>query len=90
MPCPPGFMLTCYENDEIFMQKYLKDSPGYYTSGDAGFYDEHGFLNIMSRIDDVITTSGIKISASKIEDAIYQESSIVDVAVVAKSDEDKG
>ncbi len=64
----------------------MKDSPGYYTSGDAGFIDEFGFLNIMSRIDDVIIVGGVKVSSSKIEDSIYQEASVVDVAVVSKND----
>jgi len=31
----------------------LTDNPGFYTSGDAGFFDENGFLHIMTRLDDV-------------------------------------
>jgi propionyl-CoA synthetase len=32
-------MLTLYNNDEAFVQKYLEDAPGYYTTGDAGYFD---------------------------------------------------
>lgn len=49
------------------MQKYLSDSPGYYTSGDAGFFDEDGYLNIMSRIDDIINTGSKRLSTAAIE-----------------------
>lgn len=41
---PPSFMLTLWGNDEAFIQKYLSDTPGYYTTGDAGMMDENGYL----------------------------------------------
>lgn len=40
LPLPPSFMMTLWGNDTRFIKKYLSDSPGYYTSGDAGFIDE--------------------------------------------------
>lgn len=36
LPLPPSFMLTLWGNDEAFIQKYLADYPGFYTTGDAG------------------------------------------------------
>lgn len=33
LPMPPSFMQTLYNNDAAFIQKYLADTPGYYTSG---------------------------------------------------------
>jgi propionyl-CoA synthetase len=33
LPMPPSFMLTLYRNDEAFISKYLKETPGYYTAG---------------------------------------------------------
>ena len=44
LPMPPSFMLTLWGNDEAFIQKYLADTPGYYTTGDAGVIDERGYL----------------------------------------------
>ena len=39
LPMPPSFMLTLYNNDKAFIEKYLSDTPGYYTTGDAGYFD---------------------------------------------------
>jgi len=39
MPLPPAFMLTLWGNDEAFIDKYLAETPGYYTTGDAGVMD---------------------------------------------------
>lgn len=37
---PPGFMLSIWNNDEKFEEKYLNEFPGYYQTGDAGYFDE--------------------------------------------------
>jgi len=55
-------MLTLWGNDEMFKKKYLSDSPGYYTSGDAGFFDNEGYVHVMTRLDDVINTAGHRLS----------------------------
>lgn len=39
LPLPPAFMLTLWGNDDAFITKYLADTPGYYTTGDAGMID---------------------------------------------------
>lgn len=39
LPLPPSFMLTLYNSDKVFIQRYLTESPGYYTTGDAGYFD---------------------------------------------------
>lgn len=36
LPMPPAFMLSLWGNDDAFIEKYLTETPGYYTSGDAG------------------------------------------------------
>jgi propionyl-CoA synthetase len=70
MPLPPAFMLTLWGNDEAFIEKYLAETPGYYTTGDAGVFDEHGYLHIMTRVDDVINTCGHRISTGRLEEVI--------------------
>jgi propionyl-CoA synthetase len=32
-------MLTLWGNDHAFIEKYLAETPGYYTTGDAGVID---------------------------------------------------
>ncbi len=39
LPMPPSFMLTLYNNDKAFIEKYMQETPGFYTTGDAGYYD---------------------------------------------------
>jgi len=62
LPLPPSFMMTLWGNDQRFTDKYFTDSPGYYTSGDAGFFDEDGYVHVMTRLDDVINTAGHRLS----------------------------
>lgn len=61
---PPGFMLSLWENDEYFVEKYLKEFPGFYQTGDAGYYDKEGYLHIMTRTDDVIQVAGHRLSTA--------------------------
>ena len=83
-------MLSLWGNDEAFIEKYLAQNPGYYTTGDAGHLDEHGYLHIMSRVDDVINTAGHRISTGALEEVINQHESVVESAVVGFNDQVKG
>ena len=42
LPLPPGALPTLYNNDARYIDEYLTENPGYYTSGDAGMIDEDG------------------------------------------------
>ena len=90
LPMPPSFMLTLWGNDEAFIQKYLSDTPGYYTTGDAGMIDEQGYLHIMTRVDDVINTAGHRLSTGRLEEVINDHSSVAESAVVGHVDEIRG
>lgn len=83
-------MLTLWGNDDAFIQKYLNDHPGYYTTGDAGVIDERGYLHIMTRIDDVINTCGHRISTGRLEEVINEHPDVVESAVVGYDDEIRG
>lgn len=90
LPMPPSFMQTLYNNDQAFIQKYLADTPGYYTAGDAGFFDTEGYLHIMTRIDDIINTAGHRLSTAAMEEVLLKHKDIVEAAVVAKMDDLRG
>lgn len=90
LPMPPSFMLTLWGNDEAFIAKYLAETPGYYTTGDAGNKDEHGYVHIMTRVDDVINTAGHRISTGRLEEAVNETPGIVESAVVGYNDELRG
>ena len=70
MPFPPGYLQTLWGNHEAYIKKYLSEAPGYYTTGDAGYFDDNGYLHIMSRTDDVINTAGHRISTGLLEQVV--------------------
>ena len=82
LPMPPSFMLTLWGNDEAFVQKYLTEVHGYYTTGDAGFLDDNGYLHIMTRVDDVINTAGHRLSTGQFEEVINEHPNVIESAVV--------
>lgn len=82
LPLPPAFMLTLWGNNEAFITKYLADTPGYYTTGDAGIIDEKGYVHIMTRTDDVINTAGHRISTGRLEEVVNEYDPVVESAVV--------
>lgn len=87
---PPSFMSTLYNNDQGFLDKYMKETPGYYTTGDAGYFDKDGYLNVMTRLDDIINTAGHRLSTASMEEQLLSHPSIAEAAVVAKIDELRG
>src|SRR5437899_10463201 len=58
LPLPPGCLPTLYEDDANFVQAYLSRYPGFYLTGDGGFFDQDGYLSIMGRINAVINVAG--------------------------------
>lgn len=90
LPMPPSFMQTLWGSDQAFVQKYLSDNPGFYTTGDAGFLDENGYLHIMTRMDDVINVAGHRLSTGSLEEVINNHKLVVESAVVGWNDEIRG
>ena len=90
MPLPPAFMLTLWGNDEAFIEKYLAETPGYYTTGDAGVIDKNGYVHIMTRTDDVINTAGHRISTGRLEEVVNEHDEVVESAVVGFNEKVRG
>jgi len=90
LPMPPAFMNGLWGNHEAFVQKYLAETPGYYTTGDAGVMDERGYVHIMTRMDDVINTAGHRLSTGRLEEVINDHGDVVESAVVGYDDGMRG
>jgi propionyl-CoA synthetase len=90
LPLPPGFAPTLWGGEERFVDAYLSRFPGYYLSGDAGYFDEDGYLYVMSRIDDVINTAGHRLSTGQMEEILSSHQDVAECAVVGVADEYKG
>ncbi|CAG0923299.1 unnamed protein product, partial [Notodromas monacha] len=89
-PLPPGNMTTLYESPDRFVKTYFSEYPGFYDTMDAGFKDEHGYVCVMSRDDDVINVAGHRLSTSAIEEAVLEHNDVIDCAVIGVPDDLKG
>jgi len=83
-------MLSIWKRDDAFIEKYLEETPGYYTSGDSGVMDENGYLSIMARVDDVINMAAHRISTGRLEEVVNDHPLVVESAVVGFYDDLKG
>jgi len=82
--------MTIWGNDQTYIDKYLTDVPGYYLSGDEGIIDKRGYLQILSRIDDVINVAGHRLDTGRLEESINKHAEVVESAVVGLNDKMKG
>ncbi|MBT8342216.1 MAG: fatty acid--CoA ligase [Desulfatitalea sp.] len=79
-------------------QGYLKDPEksealwenGWLHTGDVGFIDPDGYLQITDRLKDVIKTGGEWVSSLELEDIISQHPAVSEAAVVGVPDEKWG
>lgn len=90
LPMPPGCMSTLFNADRRFVDTYFTSYPGYYDTMDAGVKDEHGYVKVLARDDDVINVAGHRLSTSAIEEVLLRHSNVIDAAVVGVSDKLKG
>lgn len=63
---------------------------GWQLSEDLGSIDEDGFLEFHSRKDDIIMSSGYKVSPAEVEDALAGHDAVVNVGVIGVPDETRG
>lgn len=90
LPLPPGCLTTIWGNPERFVQGYLSEHEGYYTTGDGGYIDDDGYLFIMGRTDDVINVAGHRLSTGEMEEVLAQHPAVAECAVIGVADELKG
>jgi len=64
LPLPPGTLEGVWRNPNRTKTAYLERYPGYYRSGDTGYRDKHGFVYVMSRVDDLINVAGHRLSTA--------------------------
>jgi propionyl-CoA synthetase len=90
LPMPPGTLPTLWKNDKRYVDSYLSEYPGYYSTADAGFMDEDGYLHIMSRTDDIINVAGHRLSTGGMEEVLAGHPDVAECAVVGVADDLKG
>jgi propionyl-CoA synthetase len=90
LPLPPGSFTTLWNAAERCREAYLTTYPGYYETGDAGYIDPDGYLEIMSRTDDVINVAGHRLSTGAIEEVLATHADVAECAVTGVHDDLKG
>jgi len=90
LPMPPSCLPGIWNDFPRFKQYYLDPIPGYYLSGDGGYFDDDGYLFIMGRIDDVINVAGHRLSTGRMEEVVGAHQAVAECAVIGIHCEIKG
>jgi propionyl-CoA synthetase len=90
LPLPPGTLPTLWQNDQRYIDSYLKEFPGYYETSDAGYIDEDGYVYVMARTDDIINVAGHRLSTGAMEEVIAGHPDVAECAVMGVADDLKG
>jgi propionyl-CoA synthetase len=90
LPLPPGALPTLWQADDRFVQSYLATYPGYYQTGDAGFIDADGYIQVMTRTDDIINVAAHRLSTGEMEEVLAAHPDVAECAVMGVADALKG
>lgn len=89
-PMPPGCLIGVWRDPQRFHSAYMAAFPGYYLTGDGGYFDEEGYLFIMGRTDDVINVAGHRLSTGEMEEVVGAHPAVAECAVIGIHDDLKG
>ncbi|HEV2301433.1 MAG TPA: propionyl-CoA synthetase, partial [Stellaceae bacterium] len=90
LPLPPGALPTLWQNDQRFVDSYLKAYPGFYQTADAGLVDADGYIHVMTRTDDIINVAAHRLSTGEIEEVLAAHPDVAECAVIGVADQLKG
>jgi acyl-CoA synthetase (AMP-forming)/AMP-acid ligase II len=63
---------------------------GWVFTGDAGYFDEEGYLYIVDRVKDMVVTGGENVFTTEVENAVISHDAVQDVAVIGIPHEEWG
>ncbi len=86
-PKPLGLMDGYYGEEERTAKAFRE---GWYRTGDAAWRDEDGFFFYLGRNDDIIRSSGYRISPFEIESVLQEHPAVLECAVTGVPDESRG
>ena len=84
---PAGLFQGYYKNAEQTQKAFMN---GDYYTGDRAYYDKDGYLWFIGRNDDVIKTSGYRVSPFEIESILLLHPCVSECAVIGVPDEKRG
>lgn len=86
-PYPPGLFRGYYGDLQTTAQAFRH---GWYYTGDTAKRDEEGYIWFVGRSDDIISSSGYRISPFEVESTLIEHPAVAEAAVVGKPDELRG
>jgi len=84
---PIGLFLKYYKNP-IETARVMHD--GFYHTGDMAWQDEDGYLYFVGRTDEIIKSSGYRISPFEIESVLMEHKAVLECAVIGIPDLTRG
>jgi len=84
---PPSLFVEYWKNPEETAAVFRGD---YYLTGDRAYRDSDGYLWFVARADDVIISAGYRIGPFEVESALLEHPAVMESAVVASPDPDRG
>ena len=60
---------------------------GWFSTGDAGYFDEDGYLYVHDRVKDMIISGGENIYPAEVESVLYSHPAVADVGVIGVPDD---
>ena len=82
------FMCIGYINHPNLLNESIQD--GWFNTGDLASQNKDGYLKITGRLKDVIIRGGEKIPVSYVENILFEDERILEVALVGQPDERLG
>ncbi len=83
----PSLMVGIYKKKKMYKEYFKK---GFYLTGDRGFVDDEGYFFFSGRHDDMIKTSGERVSVLEVESHLLEHKAVAETAVVGKPDPIRG
>jgi acetyl-CoA synthetase len=84
IPHPPGLFREYWKDPDATASAFRN---GWYYTGDMATLDEDGYFWFVGRSDDVITSSGYRISPFEVESTLLEHPAVAESAVVGRPDE---
>jgi acetyl-CoA synthetase len=84
----PFGMFGGYYNDPERTEKVFEG--GVYHTGDTAYRDKEGFYWFVGRTDDLIKSSGYRISPFEVEEVLHKHPAVLEVAVTGVEDKSRG
>lgn len=75
-----GVIMKGYWRREEATAEAVQD--GWFYTGDAGYFDEDGYLFIHDRVKDMIVSGGENIYPAEVENAVFSHPEVADAAVI--------